>query len=314
MNKVKRIIYDNIPLVRLVYSKYTILRYRNLYNKSPRLAAETYYASIRGGRKPDLENPKTLDEKNIWLALYSDTSLWPRLSDKYAVRQYVEECGAGEILNELYAKWDCIEDVDFTVLPKEFVLKSNNASGTVIVVEDKDLMDSEAVLKQMKKWLPKKVSYGYIGYNGHYLKIKPCLIAEKLLHDSLSVGLPIDYKFFCSFGKPFLIEVMQGRQVGSHNRRSTYYDIDWNLIFDRDKVGAGTLLDKPKSYDKMITYCNMLAKQFPFVRVDFYEIDGKPLFGELTFTPSLDYFTEDMRTKYGECVDISSLRGNTDAK
>lgn len=309
MNKAKKFIWERFPFVRKVYSHYITNFYKHLYKKSPRLAAETYYANIHNGAKPDLDNPRTLDEKNIWLALNTDTTIWTRLSDKYAVRDYVRECGCENILNELYVKWDKVEDVDFSELPNEFVLKSNNASGTVIVVEDKKKADITAIKKTMKKWLPKKASYGYIGYNGHYLNIKPCLLAEKLLHDSLSVGLPIDYKFFCSYGEPFLVEVMQGRQVGSHNRRSTYYDKDWNLIFDRNVVGAGVILDKPKSYDQMIEYCYILAKQFPFVRVDFYEIDGQPLFGELTFTPSLDYFTEDMRIRYGDGIDLSKVRG-----
>lgn len=313
MNKAKKFIWDNFPIVRKIYSQYITLHYKHLYEKSPRLAAETYYANIHGGVKPNLDDPKTLDEKNIWLALNTDTDIWARLSDKYAVREYVKECGAEEILNDLYGKWDYVDDVDFSNLPNEFVLKSNNASGTVIVVEDKNKIDIKAIKKTMRKWLPKKVTYGYIGYNGHYLKIKPCLIAEKLLHDALSVGLPIDYKFFCSYGKPFLVEVMQGRQVGSHNRRSTYYDKDWNMIFDRNVVGTGVFLEKPQSYEQMISYCYRLARQFPFVRVDYYEIDGKPLFGELTFTPSLDYFTEEMRIKYGDYVDISSLRGKTNA-
>lgn len=312
MNKVKKIIWDNFPFVRKVYSHYITHFYKRLYEKSPRLAAETYYANIHNGKKPDLDNPKTLEEKNIWLALNTDTSMWSVLSDKYEVRNYVKECGLAHILNELYGKWDHIDDIDFSLLPNEFVIKANNSCETVLIVKNKNELDVNEAKKKINSWF-KGLPYGYIGYNGHYLHIKPCIIAEKLLHDSKSKDLPIDYKFFCSYGEAFCCAVMQERTVGTHDKRTTFFDSDWNVIYDDNKINRGELLSKPKSYDEMIQYCYRLAKDFALVRVDFYEIDGEPIFGEMTFTSGVDIFTDELNRDLGKYIDLSQERGKFNA-
>lgn len=305
VNKIKKAIYS-IPLVKALYSICLNRHYKALYEKSPRLAAEEFYSSIHKGRKLNLKNPQTLEEKNIWLALNTDTSMWSVLSDKYAVRDYVKECGLSNILNDLYAKWDHVDDIDFSVLPNEFVIKANNSCATVILVRDKDTLDIKEIKKKIRRWFT-RIPYGYIGYNGHYLRIKPCIIAEKLLHDSNSEVLPIDYKFFCTYGKVFMCEVMQGRTEGTHSLRATLYDEKWSVIYDNNKVNKGALIEKPVSYDLMIDYCYKLAKDFPLVRVDFYEIDGKPVFGELTFTPGVTVLTDEMNNKLGQYIALPQI-------
>ena len=305
MNIIKKAIY-NIPLVQTIYSILLNRHYKALYEKSPTLAAEEFYSSIHKGKKLDLENPQTLEEKNIWLALNTDTTMWSVLSDKYAVRDYVKGCGLSHILNDLYAKWDRVDDIDISTLPNEFVIKANNSCATVIIVRDKNTLDIKETKKKIRKWFT-GIPYGYIGYNGHYLRIKPCIIAEKLLHDSNSEVLPIDYKFFCTYGKVFMCEVMQGRTEGTHSLRATLYDENWSVIYDNNKVSKGTLIKKPVSYDCMVDYCYKLAKDFPFVRVDFYEIDGKPIFGELTFTPGITVLTDEINYKLGQYIALPHI-------
>lgn len=303
MNKIKEAIYG-IPLVKKIYWVLLNRHYKALYEKSPKLAAEEFYSSIHKGRKLNLENPKTLEEKNIWLALNTDTSMWSVLSDKYAVRDYVKKCGLSSILNDLYFKWDSVEDIDFSLLPNEFVIKANNSCATVIIVKDKENMDVRKTIDIVKSWF-RGIPYGYIGYNGHYLKIKPCIIAEKLLHDSKSSELPIDYKFFCSYGKVFMCAVMQDRSLqNTHNKRTTFHDAKWNVIYDDSHSSKGKSIEKPDSYDDMVEYCYRLAKDFPFVRVDFYEIDGQPIFGEMTFTTSFDIFTDELNLEFGKYVEL----------
>lgn len=303
MNKIKKAIY-NIPFVQKIYSIQLNRHYKALYEKSPRLAAEEFYSSIHKGKKLDLEHPQTLEEKNIWLALNTDTSMWSVLSDKYAVRDYVKKCGLSNILNDLYIKWDRVEDVDFSSLPNEFVVKANNSCATVIIVKSKEKLDIDETKKQIRSWFT-GIPYGYVGYNGHYLRIKPCIIAEKFLRDSKSSELPIDYKFFCSYGKVFICAVMQNRSLqNTHNKHTTFYDEEWNVVYDDCPSGEGELIEKPVSYNDMVDYCYRLAKDFPFVRVDFYEIDGKPIFGEMTFTTSFDIFTDELNRELGKYVEL----------
>ena len=302
MNIIKKAIYG-IPLFKKVYSIRLKRHYKALYEKSPRLAAEEFYSSIHKGTKLNLDNPQTLEEKNIWLALNTDTSMWSVLSDKYAVRDYVKKCGLSIILNDLYAKWDSVEDIDFSTLPNEFVVKANNSCATVIIVNDKAILDKNKIIREISGWF-KGIPYGYVGYNGHYLRIKPCIIAERLLHDSNSEGLPVDYKFFCTYGKVFVCEVMQGRTEGTHSIRATFYDENWDILYDNNKVNKGKLIDKPVSYNLMVQYCYILAKDFPLVRVDFYEIDGKPIFGEMTFTAGVSTFSDEINHELGKYVEL----------
>ena len=254
---------------------------------------------INDHRLPNLEDPTDLVDKNIWLALNTDTSIWTRCTDKYAVRSYVEECGLGNILNKLYAKWDNVDDIDFHVLPDKFVIKTNNGCGTVLIVKDKTKLDEKEVKNVLRKWLKKE--YGYFGYNGHYLRIKPCLICEKYLSDNKTDYCPIDYKFYCTHGEPQIVEVITERKFVGHITVATLYDLNWNVVHE-SSTESEELVDKPHSFDKMVHYCHVLAKDFPFVRVDFYEIDGEPVFGELTFTPEVKNFSYRIRKEIADKI------------
>lgn len=278
--------------------------YMLLYLIDPRLTADRYYSKHHGGAKPNLDSPQTLEEKNIWLALRTDTEIWSMLSDKYAVRKYIEYCGESQILNMLYCKCDSVKEIDFNKLPQKFVIKSNNGCGTVMIIENKSKMDELRLKRIIRKWL-KERSFGYIGYNGHYLRIKPCIIIEKSLQDAKG-NLPIDYKLFCSYGEVFLIEVCLGRSVGQHDVHARFYDTDWNVVYDNGSSSENDI-KKPETFDEMVRICGNLAGKFPFVRVDFYEVEGDVIFGELTFTPGFVNFTDSMNLKYGSYVDLSGL-------
>ena len=275
-----------------------------LYKCNPRKSAELY-VRMNDHRKPNLDNPTDLVEKNIWLALNTDTTIWSRCTDKYAVRSYVEECGLGEILNELYAKWDNADEIDFDSLPEKFVIKTNNGCKTVLIVTDKSKLDYLETKKMLNKWLRKE--YGYYGYNGHYLRIKPCLICEKYLKDNKTKYRPIDYKFYCAYGKPVIIEVINERDITGHNAVSTLYDLNWNVVHE-SSTESDEFVEKPHSYEQMVSCCNVLAKDFPFVRVDFYEIDEKPVFGELTFTPEVQNFSFKVRKEIADNIVLPSIK------
>ena len=199
----------------VAYLQYRMQRLKKHYYAyvSPlKLTSELYREKL--GRVPDLHHPKTFNEKVLWLKHFSDTSRWTQLADKYRVREYVEQCGLGWMLNELYAVWERPEEIDLT-LPqlqgREFVLKTNNGCGDVILVSDARTADLKSIRHKMKRAL--RYHYGFKSAEHHYMFIKPCIIAEKMLHENpaLSCSL-IDYKFFCLDGEPCYCMVCYARQ------------------------------------------------------------------------------------------------------
>ena len=142
-----------------------------------------------------IEHPRDIDEKIQWLKFYGDTSQWPRLADKYAVREYVKEKGLEDILVPLIGKWDKAEDIPWDALPNQFVMKTNHGSGDALVCTDKSQLDTAYHTKNFDRLLKEK--FGVTMYEPHYDKIKPCIIAEELLDSSRQdypSSSPIDYK------------------------------------------------------------------------------------------------------------------------
>ena len=274
--------------------------------RHPKRLSEKVYFSVFN-QKINWENPQNLNEKIHWLKFYSDTSQWAKLADKYKVREYVIECGFEYMLNDLFAKYDSIDEIDISKLPFSFVLKANNGCGDTLIVKDKSKITNEEIKKYFKKIT--KERYGVFTAEPHYLQISPCIIAEKLLEkDSSSISSSlIDYKFFCFDGEVKSILVCFNRK-GSHSEFLTY-DLDWNLT----KNCIPFLfyeIPRPQSLSLMIEACNVLSKGFPFVRIDFYEVDRKPVFGEMTFTAGagfLNHYTSEFLDELGDYVVIDHL-------
>ena len=149
---------------------------------SPKLATKVIYR--RRIHKPlDLDNPQTLDEKIQWLKLntYYKNPLVTQCADKYAVREYVKDCDCGEILNELIGVYDKVEEIPWDTLPKQFVIKWNFGCGENLIVFDKDKLDIQKAIKQLKKWYRTRNTF-YLTYcELQYKGIPPKLICEKLI-------------------------------------------------------------------------------------------------------------------------------------
>ena len=268
----------------LILKLYTRFR-RLLTIISPRLNTIVTFR-ISKGRPIDLKHPKFFDEKISWLKLntYYKNPLISKCADKYAVREYVSSCGLGEILNELYGVYDCVEDINWEDLPDKFALKWNNGCGFNIFCHDKKNFNIDNAVKTMKKW--GRARQYLNNAEMQYKYIKPKIVCEKLL-ESKSGSLPEDYKFYCFNGQVKYGMICVGRETG--HPKFYYYDRDWNFARinkDSKKAPKDFYIPKPEGIDKMIHYAEILAKPFPFVRVDLYDLDGKIIFGELTFTPS----------------------------
>ena len=252
----------------------------------------------------NIDNPQTLDDKIAYMAFRTDTSEWTRLADKVSVREYVEECGYGEYLPKLYGTWERAEDVDFDKLPNAFVIKTNNASATNILVRDKTKIDEAVVKQQLGEWL--KIDYGYRTCQPHYSRIKPLILAEELLGGAANRTPLLDYKFYCVNGVPMYVIVYTDRVANSHEMKRTIYDMDWQLhqeYLGREAV-PGPEVEKPFSFKTMKEMAEKLSSQFPFVRIDFYEINKKPFFGEMTFTPGMQEVSLSFSNQLGSEMEL----------
>ena len=250
----------------------------------------------------NIDNPQTLDDKIAYMAFRTDTSEWSRLADKVRVREYVEGCGYGDYLPKLYGTWEHANEIDFDQLPDSFVIKTNNASATNILVRDKSSIEEEAVRKQLDTWL--KSDYGYRTCQPHYTRIKPLILAEEFL-SNIGDNSPLkDFKFYCFNGEPKYLIVYTDRVANSHDMKRTIYDMNWNLHqeFLGRRAVPGPEISRPNSFDKMKEIAGKLSAPFPFVRVDFYEIKGQPVFGEMTFTPGMQETSTEFSKLMGNSI------------
>jgi len=233
----------------------------------------------------DLKNPKTLDEKISWLKLYyyKNNELVSQCADKYAVRDYVRACGCGEILNDLYGVYEDVDDIPWDQLPDKFVLKWNMGCGHNIICSSKRDLDIQKSRSLLKKW--GKSRYYLPDAELQYKHITPKIVCEKFLETAHGL-LPEDYKVFCFNGEAKYVMICIGRETG--HPKFYFFDRRWELTplkEDTKQPPMDLCRRKPNGIDEMFSYAEKLSKPFPFVRADFYLIEGQTIFGELTFTP-----------------------------
>lgn len=268
-----------------------------------------YFA--RFGKLPNLKNPKDLNEKILFLKLFSDTSMWTDIADKYKVREYVENCGLGDTLVKLYGVWYDTESFNLDELPNSFILKANNGDGkgTNLIIKDKSQWDNGKLRDIINVWLNKK-NIGALAAEPQYENIRPCVIAEELLPLEEGSKSLIDYKIWCFNGEAYYIWTCSDRDNLGTDVMT--YDLEWNShpeysIFD-SRYRQGKLMDKPKNLEYMLEVAEKLSKPFPEVRVDLYNIEGKIYFGELTFTSlggMMNFYTPEFLKEMGDKVDVN---------
>ena len=232
---------------------------------------------IKVGRRLNLKSPKTFNEKLQWLKLYNRNPEYTAMADKYKVREYVRSKIGEEYLIPLIGVYDKFDDINFDKLPNQFVIKCNHDSGSVVICKDKKNFDINAARKKINRAM--RYNYYYVGREWQYKNIERKIIIEEYL--SKLDGYVKDYKFFV-FNNHFAYSfICSNRQK---KVKFTFFDKDGKFI---DVKQGGADYDKkvelPKNYNKMISLAEKLAKGIPELRVDFYEVDGKIYFGELTF-------------------------------
>lgn len=285
-------------------------------SKFPVATVKTRYF-LRFKRLPDFKNPRDLNEKILYLKLFTDTSSWTQLADKYKVREYVESCGLSNILIPLYGAWDRVEDIPFDQLPQTFILKANNGDGKGTNVKvDKAKMtnaDWKALRNRLQGWLTTK-HIGALSGEPQYRNIKPMILAEELLSSGEGETSLIDYKLWCFNGKPYSFFVCSERQADGYHATVDCYDLEWNrypenMLASPHMTVATKAIPRPACLYEMIAAARKLSKPFPEVRVDLYAVGGKAYFGELTFTSlggMMDFYTPEYLLEMGRQVKIEN--------
>lgn len=258
----------------------------------------------------NLTNPQTMYDKLMWMELNTDVTEWSRLADKISVRDFVCERGLGHILNEVFVVWDDMPDFETfaAALPAECVVKTSHTGGSegVFIIRDKATANLPDIYRRLVASF--NDPYGVRTKQRHYIDIKPRVLVERLMKYADRPDSAVnDYKFFCINGEPDTLCIYADRDIITHKYKLQYFDTNMRR-YDWEGQNQEPQLTPPTQYKKMIEYARILAQGFPFVRIDFYEVDGKIIFGEMTFTPGFEFFIgsyADTELKWGERIDLS---------
>ena len=239
------------------------------------------------GKKLNLENPRTFNEKLQWLKLYDRKPIYTTMVDKCEVKKYVADIIGEEYIIPNIGVWNSPQEIDFDELPSRFVLKCNHNSGLgMYICKDKSKL-SEKDVKTIRRNLEKGIKQDYYKTNREwpYKNVPRKILAETYLENP-SGGL-IDYKVHCFNGEPKFILVCSER-FGKNGLCEDFVTLSWEkLPFKRPNIRTSeTLMERPKELDKVLQLSKVLSKNIPFVRVDFYIVNGKIYFSEMTFFPA----------------------------
>lgn len=261
------------------------------------------------GDKLNLETPQTFNEKLQWLKLYNRKPEYTVMVDKYLAKDYVAKAIGEEYVIPTIGVWDKAEDIDFNQLPNRFVLKCNHNSGLgMYICKDKSKL-TEKQIKTIRKNLTKglKQDYYLTGREWPYKNVPRKIIAEQYMEDK-ETGELRDYKFFCFDGEPKALFVATDRQAKNKETCFDFFDIEYNhLPIINGHPNAQIPPRKPQHFDKMVELARHLSANIPHVRIDFYEVNGKVYFGEITFYQNSGFipvYPKEWDKKLGDLINL----------
>ncbi|MBR3319635.1 glycosyl transferase [Candidatus Saccharibacteria bacterium] len=266
----------------------------------------------RLGKKLNLKEVKTFNEKLQWLKLYDRRPIYSTMVDKYEVKKYVADAIGDKYIIPTIGVYEKFEDIDFDSLPNQFVIKCTHDSGGLVICKNKNKLDTEEVKEKINKSLA--VNYYYHAREWPYKNVKPRILIEQYMLDKKTDELR-DYKFFCFDGKVKFFKIDFNR---FRKHQANYYSTDGKLLKFGEEVcppDYNKKLEMPKQLKEMITIAEKLSRNIPFVRVDLYEINGKVYFGELTFFPASGFgrfVPEEWDEKIGRLIRIKKYEGKND--
>lgn len=271
-------------IIRNKNTRYRILTAMRFIPDAPMLRLQY---RMKCGRSLNLKNPKRYTEKIQWYKLFYRDPLMQQCADKYLVRQYVESKGLGHTLNELYDVFETPDDIRLDHLPEKFAMKLSNGSGTNLLCRDKNSLNLPDVQQMFREFQIKSKSSP--GREWVYNSDKNVIVVEKMLENASHPGQDLrDYKILCFNGKPEYIICVDGRHTDNYCH--VIYDTQWNkqdVVIARSSNAAD--YEKPETLGEMLDIARILSEDFPAVRIDLYDIDGKVIFGEMTYYPWSGY-------------------------
>ncbi|MDO6470558.1 ATP-grasp fold amidoligase family protein [Maribacter sp. 1_MG-2023] len=241
------------------------------------------YYEYYSGNKLDYNNLKDFNEKISWYKVFYRPKILNQLVDKYNVKKYVENKVGKHILNETIGVFDKVSKIDFDSLPKQFVIKGVHGFHFNLIVKDKTKLNLAKSKYLLHKWMSKNQYYRG-GMEWAYKDVKPLLLVEKYLEE-MGQEIINDYKFFCFNGVPKFVQIDLDHGKNSYR---CFYDMEWR----KQDFSKGNIkhykgeIEKPSNFNEMKEVALKLANNLPFVRIDLYAIEGRTIFGEMTFYPS----------------------------
>lgn len=311
----KKKLLNGIKVLQNSDYRFLWLASKGVYNKmSDDVYLKRKFKALMG-TELRLDNPKTFNEKLQWLKIHDRRPEYTVMVDKYAVKEYVADMIGDEYIVPTLGVWDKFDDIDFAVLPDEFVLKCTHDSGGLVICRDKLHLDIAGARKKINSSLKK--NFYYQGREWPYKNVLPRIIAEPYLSDSCTPDLSslTDYKVFCFSGEPQYLFVHTGR---FKEHRQTVFDCDWNRqdITQAKDYGAPPAeydIPKPDCLNCMLDLSRTLAAGKCHIRVDWYIMNGKLYFGELTFYDGsgfdgFDCYEDDLLL--GKMIDLTMVYEN----
>lgn len=298
MNDIKRIIWEKYYKIRAEYMKKKLVT----CFESDLKKAVKYVYWMAFGRYPNLDNPKSINEKLQVLKLkdYYNNPVITQCVDKLEVKNYLHDRGYGHICAKTYGSYDNPDEINWEILPNQFVIKCNHGCGYNILVKDKGKIDILEISKMLRGWMKEDFWKTFAEYQ--YMFVPKKILIEEYLGDRIKA-----YKFLCFHGEPKVMYVSQDDENG--NKYLDYYDTKWNHL-DIHLVGHPwnpSRETKPPMLNAMLDISRELSKEFPFVRVDLYSIGEQIYFSEFTFLPTGGYMPlqpEEIAIKWGEWLHL----------
>ncbi|HEV1621933.1 TPA: glycosyl transferase, partial [Streptococcus pneumoniae] len=254
-------------------------------------------------KKLNLKNPKTFNEKLQWLKLYDRNPFYTILADKILVKDYIAKTLGEEYVIPTLGVYHHFDEIDFDELPNSFVMKTNHDSGSIIIVKNKEDLNIQEAREKLQKSLER--DYFIFGREWPYKNIERKIIIEEFMTDESNQELK-DYKIYCFNGLPKFVHVDYDRFT---NHKRNIYDSNWKqqefmYAFPSDK---NKTIEKPAELSEMIELVRKLSKEMPFVRCDFYIVNHKILFGEMTFCPGSGFekfYPEQYDVEFGKDITL----------
>ena len=304
MEKLKKIFKNPMYYIIICFGKILPdrLKYDELYLKI------LYKNRLR--KKLNLESPKTYNEKIQWLKLYNRKKEYISMVDKYQVKEYVANKLGKEYIIPTIGVWDNFDDINFEDLPNQFVLKCTHDSGGIVICKDKNKLDIKSIRKKINHSLKRR--YYKNTREWPYKGVKPRIIAEPYMVDENEKELK-DYKFFTFNGKVKTMFIATDRNAETETCFD-FFDENFNhLPFENGHPNAKKKIYKPKNFEYMIKLAEELSKDLIHARIDFYNINGKIYFGEITFfhwSGLKKFVPEEWDYKFGEWINLPKERIN----